>query len=245
MSIDRLKCIPKTRRQQSVRRRLGLTALLLLGAAFVPSAGCTALTGINSSWQYNGYWNNGMMFMRNGSLAMKAWHSRKHCFANQQHLKDFHRGFKAGYMQVADGGDGCTPAFPPREYWGWKYQSHEGQARVAAWFSGFPHGARAAEEDGIGNWYQIQTSSNIQKQYSEHGLLPSEYNGISPVPSFDLQRSGNSNQAPGVGAAAPIPMNGQAYPNYPAHEVIETEVIENEVIKVIPQPAPIRERIGL
>jgi hypothetical protein len=40
-------------------------------------------------------------------------------------------------------------------------------------------------------------------------------------------------------------MNGQAYPNYPAHEVIETEVIENEVIKVIPQPAPIRERIGL
>jgi hypothetical protein len=148
-------------------------------------------------------------------------------------------------MQVADGGDGCTPAFPPREYWGWKYQSHEGQARVAAWFSGFPHGARAAEEDGIGNWYQIQTSSNIQKQYSEHGLLPSEYNGIYPVPSFDLQRSGNSNQAPGVGAAAPIPMNGQAYPNYPAHEVIETEVIENEVIKVIPQPAPIRERIGL
>ncbi len=56
---------------------------------------------------------------------------------------------------VADGSDGCTPSFPPNTYWGWRYQSAEGQAKVAAWFSGYPHGARAAEEDGVGNWTQI------------------------------------------------------------------------------------------
>lgn len=85
-------------------------------------------------------------------------------------------------MDVADGGTGCVPTFPPREYWGWKYQSCEGQARVAAWFAGYPHGARAAEEDGIGNYYQIQTSANIQHQYSQHGLMDPAYQGIYPVP---------------------------------------------------------------
>lgn len=86
-------------------------------------------------------------------------------------------------MDVADGGTGCVPTFPPREYWGWKYQSCVGQERVAAWFAGYPHGARAAEEDGIGNYYQIQTSANIQHQYAQHGMLDPAYQGIYPVPA--------------------------------------------------------------
>lgn len=125
------------------------------------------------------------MSYRQKCMATKAWHSSKHCYANQKYLKDFARGFKAGYMDVAAGGNGCTPAFPPREYWGWKYQSHEGQARVAAWFAGYPNGAMAAEKEGVGNWTQIQTSRGIQNQYVEHGLMPSEYNGMYPVPPID------------------------------------------------------------
>ena len=85
-------------------------------------------------------------------------------------------------MDVADGGTGCTPAFPPRDLWGWKYQSCEGQARVAAWFAGYPHGARAAEEDGIGNWNQIQTSSSIQEQYAQRGMLAPNAAGMYPIP---------------------------------------------------------------
>jgi hypothetical protein len=54
---------------------------------------------------------------------------------------------------------------------------------VAAWFAGYPHGARAAEEDGIGNYYQVQTSANIQHQYAQHGLLDPAYQGIYPVPA--------------------------------------------------------------
>ena len=133
---------------QFVKKRFAF--LLLACSAAVPFAGCTAFTGLNNSWQYNGYWNQTMMGQRNKSSASKAWHCRKHHFCNEKYMKEFSQGFKAGYMDIADGGTGCTPAFPPREYWGWKYQSCEGQARVAAWYSGFPHGARAAEEDGIG-----------------------------------------------------------------------------------------------
>ncbi len=159
-----------------IRRRLAL--LVLVGSATVPFAGCTAMT---NSWQYNGYWNQTMMGQRNKTSATKAWHCRKHHFCNEKYLREFSQGFKAGYMDVADGGTGCNPAFPPREYWGWKYQSCEGQARVAAWYAGFPHGARAAEEDGIGNWTQIQTSAGIQQQYAQHGMLNQSSSGIYPI----------------------------------------------------------------
>jgi len=153
----------------------------LATSAIAPFAGCTAFTAANNGYQYNGYWNKTMMGQRNKSSAAKAWHSRKHHFCNEKYLREFSQGFKAGYMEVADGGTGCTPAFPPREYWGWKYQSCEGQARVAAWYSGFPHGARAAEEGGIGGWTQIQTSSTVQQQYAQHGMLNQSSSGMYPI----------------------------------------------------------------
>jgi hypothetical protein len=177
--IDKANSHTKRGWRELVKKRLSL--LLLASSALVPFAGCSAFTGLNNTWKYNGFWNETMMGHRNKSAAAKAWHSRKHHFCNEKYLREFSQGFKAGYMEVADGGTGCTPAFPPREYWGWKYQSCEGQARVAAWYSGFPHGARAAEEDGIGNWTQIQTSSTIQQQYAQHGLLNPSSSGIYPI----------------------------------------------------------------
>ena len=165
---------------QFVKKRFAF--LLLASSAAVPFAGCTAFTGLNNSWQYNGYWNQTMMGQRNKSSASRAWHCRKHHFCKEKYMKEFSQGFKAGYMDIADGGTGCTPSFPPREYWGWKYQSCEGQARVAAWYSGYPHGARAADEEGIGHWTQIQTSSAIQHQYSQHGMLNAESSGMYPIP---------------------------------------------------------------
>ena len=162
-----------------VKKRLAL--VLLVGSGTVPFAGCTAFTGLNNSWQYNGYWNETMMGHRNRSSASKAWHCRKHHFCNEKYLKEFSQGFKAGYLGVSDGGTGCTPAFPPREYWGWKYQSCEGQARVAAWYSGYPHGSRAGEEDGNGHWTQIQSSSSIQQQYAQNGMLNQSASGMYPI----------------------------------------------------------------
>jgi hypothetical protein len=159
------------------KRRL---LLALLAAVLLPVSGCQSLyTGLGIGT----YWNEKKLRDRNWWAAKHAWDSRFDCYANQLHIRDFAKGFKAGYMDVADGGTGCVPTFPPREYWGWKYQSCVGQARVAAWFAGYPHGARAAEEDGIGNYYQIQTSANIQHQYAQHGMLDPTYQGIYPVPA--------------------------------------------------------------
>jgi hypothetical protein len=194
-------------------------AIVMVASTLVVFAGCSAWTGAQHSWHYNRYWNDAMMSHRHKSMAAKAWHSHKHCYANQKYLKDFARGFRDGYMNVAAGGNGCTPAFPPRDYWGWKYQSSEGQARVAAWFSGFPYGAKAAEQAGVGNWTQLQTSKAIQNEYVNHGRMPSDLNGIYPVPNFDP--------------------NFQANPaefGHPMGDVIETTIIEEGPLLRNPVP---------
>jgi len=226
MTVKHIK-IAGSRKKQGllhlVRKRLAV--LLLASTATVPFAGCTAMTSVNNSWQYNGYWNQTMMGHRNKSSASKAWHSRKHHFCNEKYMREFSHGFRAGYMDVADGGKGCTPAFPPREYWGWKYQSCEGQARVAAWYSGFPHGARAAEEDGIGTWTQIQTSSAIQQQYSQHGKLNAESSGMYPIPQAAVP-----NGRPPAAVSTQVILEGSfggtsGYPN--SAEQIPAEVLNS------------------
>jgi hypothetical protein len=137
-----------------------------------------------------------MMGYRNEGMAHKAWHSRKHQFCREKHLHEFFEGFLAGYAAVADGSDGCTPAFPPRNYWGWRFQSPEGQEKVAAWFAGFPHGARAAEEDGIGAWTQIQTSTNVQQRLADQGMLgPGQSVGMYPMPAAQSVAAYNAKKA--------------------------------------------------
>lgn len=206
------------------KHRRRWVCIALLGAMVIPLSGCTAFTGMHNSWTYNNFWNERMLRGKNSVAARKAWSARSHCYANQKYVKDFARGFRAGYMDVADGGSGCTPTFPPREYWGWRYQSCEGQAKVAAWFSGFPHGAKAAEQDGVGNWSQIQTSASVQNQYAEHGLLNPEYSGMYPIPQ----------------SAVPNPYTGQVgkheigAPELNPGEII-VEDMTNSLIPVVPQ----------
>ncbi len=122
--------------------------------------------------------------MRNRAWATKAWHKRKNCFCNQRYLDDFAAGFRQGYEDVANGSNGCTHATtPPKSYWNWEYQSAEGQGRTAAWFSGYPHGARAAEEDGVGNYVQMQLSSSVQSEFQQAGVLPKGANVYPIQPS--------------------------------------------------------------
>lgn len=139
-----------------------LAAFLLVGAG----GGCSMLQGVRDYVQYNDCTDDLVVGWRNYVWANNAWHARKAQFACQSQLRDFGGGFRAGYRDVAAGSNGCPPPLPPREYWSWKYQSPEGQAKIAAWFAGYPHGARAAEEDGAGNWRQIPVSHVIEQQYS-------------------------------------------------------------------------------
>jgi hypothetical protein len=150
-------------------RLRGCIASLILGTSTF-AGGCTALSSLQENLSYNDSWSEWVIGQRNAAWAARAWHLRKHHFCNEKYLDDFCAGFRAGYMDVASGSNGCTPTFPPREYWGWKYQSAEGQGRVAAWFSGYPHGARAAEEDGVGHFSQIQMSSTAFNEYNQAGF---------------------------------------------------------------------------
>ena len=42
-----------------------------------------------------------------------------------------------------------------------------------AWFAGYPHGVRAAEEEGAANWHQLQMSAGMQSQFQNTGVLNS------------------------------------------------------------------------
>jgi len=155
--------------------------MMLCGLSMIPATGCSIVQNAHTYIKNTNHMDDCVMSYRNRAWATKAWHQRKQHFCNQRYLHDFSKGFLAGYQSVASGGNGCTPTFPDREYWSWKYQSPEGQGKVAAWFAGFPHGARAAEEDGIGNWSQIQTSVGSHQEYAQFGLMAPNQVGAYPV----------------------------------------------------------------
>ena len=72
--------------------------------------------------------------------------------------RDFERGWREGYYDVARGSDGQPPLLPPQSYWTFKYQNCEGAQKIASWYEGYLLGANAAHEDGIGQFNVIPTS---------------------------------------------------------------------------------------
>jgi len=155
------------------RSRWLLMLLVMLNTAAL--TGCSIGQSIGNYLAYNDTQNDFVMGWRNQVWARQAWHEQKYQFAGHQQFRAFGEGFRAGYVSVASGGGSCPPAVPPRKYWSWKYQTPEGQCKVAAWFEGFTYGAQAAESDGAGNFQQIQVSHAIEVQYSpefQAGKMP-------------------------------------------------------------------------
>jgi hypothetical protein len=140
-------------RKPNMVQKLWLMATL--GFLLYPAVGCTMTSGFIKSLDHQEALDDFLIGYRNSAWGAKAWHCRKHRFCNKRYLSDFERGFRDGYASVAAGGNGCVPAVCPQSYWGWQYQAADGQARINAWFEGFPLGVQAAEQDGIGNWSQI------------------------------------------------------------------------------------------
>ncbi len=200
-----------------------MVAVLLTTIALC-SPGCTMFGNIGNSFRYNDVWNDAATKMRHRNLSSKSWHHRKHQFCNEGCLDDFCAGYRQGFEDVAAGGTGCTPNFPPRDYWGWQHQTAEGQKKVSAWFAGYPHGARAAEEEGIGNWSQIQMSSNLQAQYVRSGMLPNRGHAVYPITDTPVAPTGAPIGAPTVtpmgaptGAPSAAPPQGGAQPGVPSN----------------------------
>ena len=140
--------------------------LLAVSTLLLASSGCSLTRGVREFAAYNDGVNDFVLGWRNSVWARQAWQERAPHFIDQPHLGAFGAGFRAGYTDVATGGTGCPPPLPPRKYWNWKYQTPEGQSKVAAWFSGYPYGAQAAEEEQAGEYQNIQVSYLIEQQYS-------------------------------------------------------------------------------
>jgi hypothetical protein len=181
--------------------------MLLAGVLVAAGGGCSMLQGVRDYAQYNDDTDSFVVGWRNYVWANKAWHARKAYYAGEAQLNDFGEGFRAGYRDVAFGGNGCPPALPPRGYWSWKYQSPEGQAKMAAWFSGYPHGARAAEEECAGNWRRIAMSHVIEQQYSpefeQAQILRRDGSNFPqptdvPNPAYDIPGSDSQHMPPAV-----------------------------------------------
>lgn len=147
---------PKPRRLRKPARVLALLAGL--GLTVLPNTGCSIANNLQSQFKHHTALDDFLVGYRNDAWAAKAWHCRKQRFCNRRNLSDLEAGFRAGYMSVAEGGNGCVPAVCPQAYWGFQYQDCNGQSRMNSWFEGFPLGVAAAEEDGIGHWSQVPTS---------------------------------------------------------------------------------------
>ncbi len=144
------------RRQRRMMRRI--FAATVLGFAVTGSTGCTMFKGLSQAINKSDCIDEFMIDYRNKAMAAKAWHCQKHMFRCGDQ-PGFREGFEAGYIEVASGGPGCTPNIAPQAYWGWRYQSAQGQQTVNNWFAGYPMGVKAAEQAGIGHFQEIRSSS--------------------------------------------------------------------------------------
>lgn len=148
----------------------GFTAAALWAVAIASllSSGCTSYGGgYNSNWcdSFNHCSNEcctDQLFCgwRDYVWAKRAFYQRyPHC--QRLHSAHFRRGFMAGYTAICAGEDEYTPAVPPEDYWGYKYQNAEGSQIVGAWFEGYPEGVKAATEDGAGMYRDIKVSAML------------------------------------------------------------------------------------
>lgn len=111
------------------------------------------------------------------------------------------RGFQQGYYDVAMGGNGSVPLFPPNVYWGVKYQNEAGSAAIGAWFRGYQDGAIAAEKDGLASFNQIPSSWAPPAQ-------PGDPSGALTRDEFD----GDQEIVPAVPVVPPAGIPGPAMP---------------------------------
>ena len=126
-----------------------LLALGLIGVTVVGSTGCrlsrNACRSLRSRTECI---DEFMISYRNRAMAEKAWHCNRNQLCDKRYEREFKDGFIQGYMEVATGGDPCTPLVAPSTYCGWEYQCADGHNAVNAFFQGFPAGVQAADQDG-------------------------------------------------------------------------------------------------
>lgn len=116
--------------------------------------------------------------------AKRAYHQRFLTCADR-HPSHFRSGFLAGYSAVCRGEDGYVPAVPPKSYWGYSYQTAEGNEMVGSWFAGYPEGVRAATEDGAGLYRDVQVSAMLNAAMQPQDNAWAQYSAAEPMGGGD------------------------------------------------------------
>jgi hypothetical protein len=165
----------KTRHRRGRLQSRNLRRLLLAATVvslIIPQTGCMMINGVQRAFSRHDSLDEFMVNYRNRAWAARAWLCSKDKFANHCYLSDLEAGFRQGYEDVAAGGSGCLPTVCPRSYWGWQYQSADGQARMNAWFEGYPLGVQAAEQDGVGHWGNVAAAFPSQQPAPAPAAVP-------------------------------------------------------------------------
>jgi hypothetical protein len=101
-----------------------------------------------------------LISLKNRGWSKIAWaqESPRYCDQPRPINTAFAEGWREAYYDVAQGGSGKLPLFPPVKFWSVKYQNPLGRDQIDAWFAGYRKGALAAEQDNVGYWSQIPMS---------------------------------------------------------------------------------------
>jgi hypothetical protein len=100
-------------------------------ALFLTLSGCTAL----SDCKYE---------VGQKIRTKQAWHEFDGCH-DQCFTCDYSSGWKAGYYDVATGGEGCPPVIAPKKYWKPPVFAEHDPSRRDDWYCGFQDGAAYAK----------------------------------------------------------------------------------------------------
>lgn len=163
-SLNGPKAFQRWRINHLAKRSIMITCL---GISALGMTGCTLGSGATRALCDTECIDDFMIGYRNRAMAERAWHCRRHLICDKRYTREYKDGFIAGYLDIASGGNGCTPAVAPSKFLGWQYQTPGGRCAVNAWFQGFPLGVKAAEEDGVGHWQSMWVNG-----YQRSAALP-------------------------------------------------------------------------
>lgn len=222
-----------SRRVKRSRRLRGLLVAATLASVLAPSTGCMLLNGVQRGLSRHDSLDEFMVNYRNRAWAARAWLCRKNRYANHCYPADLEAGFRQGYEDTAAGGSGCLPAVCPQSYWGWQYQSADGQSRMNAWFEGYPLGVQAAEQDGVGHWGNVGTA--FPNQPVAQAPLPVAATATAAAAAGVLN---NDDDVEELAPPAPIPNSTEAAaPLMDAKKGMAFPAPANAPVEVIPAPA--------
>lgn len=182
-------------------------------ALFLSLSGCTAL----SDCKYE---------LGQKIRTSQAWHEFDGCH-DQCFTSDYSSGWKAGYYDVATGGEGCPPVIAPKKYWKPPVFVEYDPSLRDDWYCGFQDGAAYAKCQPDHHYLQAylppRTCCPVQAACCPEVIEePSDY--IHSDPAYGVPQTDS-----------PLPTDGSA-----AEEVAPAPAVQPEVQQpaVEPTPAP-------